>query len=260
MKYTLYDIYGNVLEEDADVSKDGITVYNGEKILFKAVPAKGYMVEQWANGEGNNKKYIASSSKTYPDGEITVADSNINITAQLKPSSMYDLDWIAMGEEGSAAKGSLSVTSDNDVLPGSSADVAGGSTVVFTADPSEGYMVDHWTVTDGSMDVTENTEPYKNADGTVYVDPVLTMDGYSGHKTVRVYFKAIETNQVDLTSFSDGTVKAAVTYVTPIEPTDSGKQPDGTATAQVSFRRIRLHSRLLRQRITSLETATLRVL
>ena len=233
MNYTLYDIYGDIVKEDAAVPDEGITVYNGEKILFKAVPDKGYMVEQWANGEGNNKKYIASSSKTYPDGEITVADSNINITAQLKPSSMYDLDWIAMGEEGSAAKGSLSVTSDNDVLPGSSADVAGGSTVVFTADPSEGYMVDHWTVTDGSMDVTENTEPYKNADGTVYVDPVLTMDGYSGHKTVRVYFKAIETNQVELTSFSDGTVKAAVTYVTPIKPTDTGKQTDGTVTAQV---------------------------
>ena len=83
------------------------------------------------------------------------------------------------------------------------------------------------------MDVTENTEPYKNTDGTVYVDPVLTMDGYSGHKTVRVYFKAIETKPVELTSSDPEKVKASVTYVTPIEPTDTGKQTDGTVTAQV---------------------------
>ena len=233
MNYTLYDIYGNAVKEDVAVPDEGITVYNGEKILFKAVPDKGYMVEQWANGEGNNKKYIPSSSKTYPDGEITVENSDINITAQLKPSTTYDLSWIAMGEGGSAAKGSLSVTSDKDLLTGNSADVAGGSTVVFTADPADGYMVDHWTVTDGAMDVTENTHQYEYADGTAYVDPVLTMDGYSGHKTVRVYFKAIETKKVDLTSFEQDKVKAAVTYVTPIEPTDSGKKPDGTVSAQV---------------------------
>ena len=233
MKYTLYDIYGNVVEEDTKVTDEGITVYNGEKILFKAVPDKGYMVEQWANGKGNNKKYIASSSKTYPDGEIIVENSDINITAQLKPSSMYDLDWIAMGDSEGTVKGTLSVTSDRDELTGNSAEVAGGSTVVFTADPSEGYMVDHWTVTDGRMDVEENTDPYEYADGTVYVDPVLTMDGYSGHKTVRVYFKERETKKVDLTSFEQDKVKASVTYVTPIEPTDSGKQLDGTVSAQV---------------------------
>ncbi len=229
MKYTLYDIYGNVVEEDEDVPENGITVYNGEKILFRAVPDAGYMVEQWVN-DGN---YIVSSSKTYPDGEITVENSDINITAQLKPASLYDLDWIAMGDGEGIVNGTLSVTADGDTLSGNSAEVSGGSTVIFTADPSDGYMVDHWTVTDGRMDVEENTEPYEYADGTVYVDPVLTMDGFSGHKTVRVYFKEVETNTVDLTAAVSDAGKATIKYITPIDPKDDGKQSDGTASAQV---------------------------
>ncbi|MCI5625524.1 MAG: hypothetical protein MR327_06525 [Clostridiales bacterium] len=62
MLYTLYDIYGNVVDEAESEMSDPLTLYEGESILFKVKTNSGYMVEQWdCNGSAT-----VSTAKTYP--------------------------------------------------------------------------------------------------------------------------------------------------------------------------------------------------
>ena len=69
--------------------------------------------------------------------------------------------------------------------PGQTAQVWGGSKLVFTAAPEEGYMVARWTVngekaTRGNMAAYGMTSPYQNT---------LTVENLTSALTVRVFFE-----------------------------------------------------------------------
>ena len=213
--YTLYDIYGNVLEENKDY-ENAIEMYKGESIDIKAAPASGSMVEQWIMKEGADEKKFVSASKNYPGGKITMNDSALEIQAVMVSSTSYELFFNAAD----ANDGTMTATSDGtaiktgDIIPG-------GADVVFTVEPADGKMVDYWTITKGAASVQpteENTIKVTDSDGDIMVDPVYRVDGYKGNQTVRVYFKDVEQKNISVTG-SNASVE--FTYVTPIKKEDS---------------------------------------
>ena len=220
--YTLYDIYGNILEENKEY-ENAIEMYKGESIDIKAAPAAGSMVEQWIMKEGTDEKKFVSSSKKYPGGKITMNDSALQIQAVMVSSTSYKLYFNAA----EANDGTMTATSDGtaietgDIIPG-------GADVVFTAEPADGKMVDHWTITKGAASVTptaENTVTLTDEDGDNFVNPVYEINGYKGNQTVRVYFKDKDTKNISVTG-SNADVE--FTYVTPIKKDDATK-PTGTS-------------------------------
>ena len=220
--YTLYDIYGNILEENKEFEK-AIEMYKGESIEVSAAPAAGSMVEQWIMKEGTDEEKFVSSSKKYPGGKITMNDSPLEIQAVMISSTSYELYFKAAN----ASDGTMTATSDGtaietgDIIPG-------GADVVFTAEPADGKMVDYWTITKGAASVApteKNTVKVTDDDGDIMVNPVYRVDGYKGNQTVRVYFKDKDTKNISVTG-SNADVE--FTYVTPIKKDDATK-PTGTS-------------------------------
>ena len=220
--YTLYDIYGNVLEENKDYEK-AIEMYKGESIDIKAAPAAGSMVEQWIMKEGADEKKFVSASKNYPGGKITMNDSALEIQAVMVSSTSYELFFNAAND----TDGTMTATSDGtaiktgDIIPG-------GADVVFTAEPADGKMVDYWTITKGAASVqptAENTVTLTDEDGDTFVNPVYEINGYKGNQTVRVYFKDKETKNISVTG---NNADVEFTYATPIKKDDATK-PTGTS-------------------------------
>lgn len=222
--YTLYDIYGNVLEENKDY-ENAIEMYKGESIDIKAAPASGSMVEQWIMKEGADEKKFVSSSKNYPGGRITMKDSTLEIQAVMVSSTSYELFFNAAND----TDGTMTATSDGtaiktgDIIPG-------GADVVFTAEPADGKMVDYWTITKGAASVqptAENTVTLTDEDGDTFVNPVYEINGYKGNQTVRVYFKNKETKNI---SVAGNNADVEFTYATPIKKDDATK-PTGNSVA-----------------------------
>lgn len=220
--YTLYDIYGNVLEENKDY-ENAIEMYKGESVDISAAPASGSMVEQWIMKEGAGEKKFVSSSKNYPGGKITMKDSNIEIQAIMVSSTSYKLYFNAAD----SSTGTMTVTSDGTAIQTGDT-IPGGADVVFTAEPVDGKMVDYWTITKGAASVTptaENTVTLTDEDGDNFVNPVYEINGYKGNQTVRVYFKDLGQKNISVTG-SNADVE--FTYATPIKKGDATK-PTGTS-------------------------------
>ena len=70
--------------------------------------------------EGAGEKKFVSSSKNYPDGKITMQDSNLEIQAVMISSTSYELFFNAAND----TDGTMTVTSDGtaiqtgDTIPG----------------------------------------------------------------------------------------------------------------------------------------------
>ncbi len=215
--YTLYDIYGNVLEENKDY-ENAIEMYKGESVDISAAPASGSMVEQWIMKEGADEKKFVSSSKNYPGGKITMKDSDLEIQAVMISSTSYELYFNADDSN----EGTMTVTSDGTPIKTGDT-IPGGADVVFTAEPKEGKMVDYWTITKGAasvMPTEENTVKVTDEDGDIMVDPVYRIDGYKGNQTVRVYFKNLEQKNISVTGSN---AAADFIYATPIKKGDADK-------------------------------------
>ena len=224
--YTLYDIYGNVLEENQEYT-EALEMYKGESIDISVAPASGSMVEQWVIDEGAGEKKFVSSSKKYPNGKITMKDSDIEIRAIMVSSTSYDLYFHADNSN----DGTVTATSDGASIQ-TGETIPGGADVVFTAEPVEGKMVDYWTITKGAASVKpteENTIKVTDSDGDIMVDPVYRVDGYKGNQTVRVYFKNLETKAINV-SGNNATVD--ITYVTPIKNGDETKPTTTSVSAR----------------------------
>lgn len=220
--YTLYDIYGNVLEENEEY-KGIVDMYKGESIDIKAAPATGSMVEQWIMKEGADEKKFVSSSKQYPGGRITMNDSALEIQAVMVSSTSYELFFNAAD----ANDGTMTATSDGTVIK-TGYIIPGGADVVFTAEPADGKMVDYWTITKGAASVTptaENTVTLTDEDGDTFVNPVYEINGYKGNQTVRVYFKDKKTKNISVTG---NNADVEFTYATPIKK-DDVTEPTGTS-------------------------------
>lgn len=221
MQYTLYDIYGKMLgTADTVMPAGGITVYKGESITFTANVNSGNMVEQWKV----NDAYNYTNKKTYTISAIT---GNIDATAYLKAASSYYVNFTQMGTTGS----SLTATDDGLAITSGTLQF-GGSTLRLSAAPAAGYMLDYWTVTTGDLTVPESADKIADTDGNTYFEPVYTIDPLTQNITVRAHFTELVSKQVTLPTDSVmGSSK--ITYVTAIQPTDTGTISTPTTSAEV---------------------------
>lgn len=231
--YTLYDIYGNVIEENKFYTSE-IEMYQGESIEFTAAVNDGSMVEQWTLTENGKVNRYISSAKRYPGGRITMKESDIEIKAVLVASTYYDMYFNAEQTPDVTSGGSISATVDGAGV-GTGSTVPGGADVVFTAVPEDGMMVDHWTITEGDASVAptaENTTTVTDSEGNPFVDPVYKIEGYKGNLTIRVYFTPIVTGTLSITGAN---AVSSIDYVTPVKAEDATEPTDPA----VSFAEIR---------------------
>ena len=207
MLYTLYDIYGRpVGEEKISMPAEGIAVYQGERITLTVQPIAGYSIEQWMGvgvvGQINAKDY-------------TIADiaAGIDITVYLRANSSYR----AYYESADTGAGALRATADGEDFS-SSALLGGGSTLAFTAEPEDGKMVSHWSVTTNTA-AGEGT--VVEVDGAKFVDPIYPIDHLIGNIKVWAHFTdLVECEAVLPGSGTMGT--AVIAYKTPITAADTG--------------------------------------
>lgn len=210
MKYTLYDIYGDLVGTaltDMPVGSS-LTVYQGERLVLTVDVKTGNMIEQWEVNGTNSY----TSQKTYTFENISAP---INAKAYLKAASSYSVNFLAMGPSGST----LTAAADGAEITTGSLQY-GGSSLVFSGVPASGYMLDHWTVTVGGTTVPENTEYEKDALGNKVIEPTYTVDPLTKNLTVRAYFTTLQVYAVTLRDAATGVSK--ITYVTPILPSDDG--------------------------------------
>ena len=154
------------------------SVAYGESITFTAKANPYYFISGW---QVDGKPQEGTANQT--SFTLTNVTEPHNVTAVFSASISYTVGYQAQ------ANGSLSVTSNGEALtlePGQTAQVWGGSKLVFTAVPEEGYMVARWTVngeevTRGNMAAYGMTNPYAKE---------LAVESLSGNLDVQVEFES----------------------------------------------------------------------
>ena len=198
-------------------------IRGGTEVSFTAEPAYGYELTGWTvNGEPQNGESDETFTWTVPNGQAAdpalssyqiealfeLVDTDYTLTYTVAGSGgtisvpggengsvtvshggsitftgavRYDVNYAVEGSGGtvSATANGESIASDTTVQ------VLGGSKLVFTAVPEEGYMVARWTVngeevTRGNMAAYGMTSPYQNT---------LTVENLTSALTVRVFFE-----------------------------------------------------------------------
>ncbi len=164
VSYRVLDRSGAVVDSGDLTSGTALTVYQGETVEITVTPKTNYMVDKWTvNGQVESGNH----SKTRTFENVT---GNINFALEFAPQSYYEVQYSVEG-----TGGTVSATSDGEDFASGNM-VGGGSTVVFTAEPATGKMVDKWTV---------NGEEIKNPIDSSLNDHsnTLTIDALSGNST-----------------------------------------------------------------------------
>ena len=214
LKYTLYDIYGNVVGEEKTPLTKALTVYKDEKIQFFADVNSGSTVEQWVC----NGKTVVTTSNCYPTAAPMTVEKAITVETKLTAAYRYNVAYAGDGN------GTVTATADGNAFK-SQETIFGGSKAVFTATPKDGYMVDYWTVTEGDLNTTENTAKIQ-IDGLDVIDPVYTIDSLVGNQVVRAHFTV---KKAAILTLNEDAGTAKITYATPIQPNISSVTSETTA-------------------------------
>ena len=155
-----------------------VTVSHGGSITFTAAPDQYYHVNEWMVDGEPVTEGVSADRTTLTLTNVTAAHT---IAVSFTGAVRYDVNYAVEGSGGtvSATANSESIASDTTVQ------VLGGSKLVFTAAPEEGYMVARWTVngeevTRGNMAAYGMTSPYQNT---------LTVENLTSALTVRVFFE-----------------------------------------------------------------------
>ena len=214
LKYTLYDIYGNVVGEEKTSLTETLIVYKDEKIQFFADVNSGSTVEQWVC----NGKTVVTTSNCYPTEAPMTVEKDITVEAKLTAAYSYNVAYAGDGN------GTVTATADGNAFK-SQETIFGGSKAVFTATPKDGYMVDYWTVTEGDLNAKENTAKIQ-VDGLDVIDPVYTIDSLVGNQVIRAHFTV---KKAAILTLNEDAGTAKITYATPIQPNVSSVQSETTA-------------------------------
>ena len=155
-----------------------VTVSHGGSITFTAAPDQYYHVNEWMVDGEPVTEGVSADRTTLTLTNVTAAHT---IAVSFTGAVRYDVNYAVEGSGGtvSATASGESIASDTTVQ------VLGGSKLVFTAAPEEGYMVAQWTVngeevTRGNMAAYGMTSPYQNT---------LTVENLTIALTVRVFFE-----------------------------------------------------------------------
>lgn len=178
----------------------GAAVPTGSQLIFTAKPANGFHVSRWTiNGEPVNGNtagvtLIPEKNALIVNGITTAMDIRVefsNKTHTVIFSAGQNGDLTAATAEGAPIS--------------SGAIVVGGSTVTFTAQPAEGYVVESWSV---------NGVTQKNEDSSNYAGGTLPLENISENITVQVTFAAAEYFKVSFTAVDNTTEEELTTGVT----------------------------------------------
>ncbi|HPF44309.1 MAG TPA: S-layer homology domain-containing protein [Syntrophomonadaceae bacterium] len=159
--------------ETAGISGDTLLVPYGADVTFIADPDSGYMVESW----DTDGKSSYTTSKSWP---LTNVTEDMIVHVSFTSIAFYNVYYMIAA--GSEEYGSLEAEADENSFT-SGEELGGGSELIFTAKPDQGYMASGWKV----FIRGEEQEEYSDTVGNVLVIP-----GLSGETTVEVSFiKAI---------------------------------------------------------------------
>ncbi|MCD8329575.1 MAG: hypothetical protein LUC27_02645, partial [Lachnospiraceae bacterium] len=205
------------------VMASGSSKTAGTSLYFIATPDSGYAVSGWTiNGTfyetgddlpngfsltSNGKQLVVES---FDVKNHVGSDGALTVSVQFKSASnsiTYNAD----------SNGSVSAVNGTGETVASGASVTNGASVIFTAAPAEGYIVDHWVV-NGSTYLWDGTEE-------TYRGTTLTLKNIQEAQTVIVYFKqsmdtyTVATEVVDEYEETDGSL--ATITVTDAETGDT---------------------------------------
>lgn len=171
---------------DGRTVQSGDAVPIGEELVFIATPEKDFQVSRWLI-DGKEVDTNTSGVKLLPEQNAMIVKS---VSAQMDvrvefSNESYTVNFSA-DENGTVTAAAADGT---EISNGTT--VVGGSTVTFTAQPEEGYVVKNWTV--------GGTEQ-KNEDGSAYSGSTLTLENISEDTNVAVTFEKSEEYTVTFTA------------------------------------------------------------
>ena len=236
---------GNVFAYYIDPSGDEFPFSDGSQISmdyglkFVAEPNAGWSVEKWKVTAGDQD--VTSCFSSYID-TLLITSRKMNTLKEAMGSSKTLNVLVTFTNQAhkitydiatDSLSGSLRAEADNDQLL-SGASVANGATVTFTATPTDGKMVEKWTV-DGKEYKWDGTD-------ALYRENTLTLKNISADHEVQVSFTdAADTNviasAVDAAgaSYSGATITVTDAKGTPITDLTSVPQSNAlTFTAAIN--------------------------
>lgn len=160
--YQVLDPYGTQQSSGEYADGDDISVYDGDTVILNAAPRSSWMVGKWTV---NDTVYDSDHSRTQKFESIS---GDISFAVDFVAQSYYTVNYSVVGEYDENEGGTI-VSATADALPFASGktDVGGGSELVITSEPVDGWMVKEWKI---------NGEVVTREDGTADHSDVLTMD------------------------------------------------------------------------------------
>ena len=192
---------------------------HGEKIRFMAIPNEGFEVAYWTV---NGTRY--ETDEKLPDGMafnksgtqlniesfdmVNHVDINGILDVSVEFESISNTVTYSVSKQEGSGNGTVSAVNETGAALKSGASVSNGSSVTFTAEPENGYIVEQWVVND-KIYHWDNTEE-------IYRGISLTLENIQEAKNVVVYFKKqAGTYNVSVTVVNeDGETDASLATVT----------------------------------------------
>ncbi|MGP1604092.1 MAG: leucine-rich repeat protein [Treponema sp.] len=169
----------------AETDKSPIVVQKGKTVTFTATPKNGYKVDKWTITVGTFESGTGTEGNTTAKVKIT-ADTKVNVSFKSEtitpPSPTEFTVQMEAGEHGTL--------SESPVIP-AGGKVAKDKVITFTATPADGYGVDKWTITGGTVEAGTGT------DGSLTAKVKISAD-----TKVNVSFKAIVYTSVSFTNLN----------------------------------------------------------
>ena len=163
-------------------SEESYQVPYGGNLTFTAAAEDYWTVKEW---KANDVVVTEGVSKDRTEFTATDIRTDMTVEAVFAAALQFELSYAVEGNTG----GSLSATADGEAVileSGQTTTVAGGSRLVFTAEPQNNQMVKAWTVNGETVadncsnvlvidEMTENTTVYVSY--TAYKGYVIPVDG-----------------------------------------------------------------------------------
>ncbi|WP_270580001.1 Ig-like domain-containing protein [Butyricicoccus sp. OF27-2pH9A] len=196
-----YTVNFSAMNGTVTATAGGTTLANGDSVVgdtsvtFTAMPqsATGYTFDGWTvNGE---KSVETSETLTLP---IT-KDTTVSAAYTLNTVS-YAVNYGVISDSDDTANGTLTAKNGTKTFD-SGAEQPAGSTIVFTAQPEDGYQVKGWyTAADGTTEIADTASEQNR----------YTITNLTDEATVYVAFEPIPTYDITISTTGFGHVTAAV--------------------------------------------------
>ena len=160
-----------VATANGEAISSGNEVDEGAELIFTATPASGYELDAWVI-DGHESETL--TDLTYSIGNLTQG-IDVGVRFRPVPPATFVVSF-GVVEVNGHTNGTLSATV-NTLSIASGDQVEEGSTIIFTASPSDGYRVKEWSVNDDPL--------------TDYTDNTYTLTGLGANTTVTVQFEVI---------------------------------------------------------------------